>query len=39
VIEDARKLGETNWRNAAKTRDSWQKIIKKVLVKKWLLCQ
>jgi len=23
VTEDARKLGERNWRNAAKNRDSW----------------
>jgi hypothetical protein len=25
VREDARKLGERNWRNAARNRDSWQK--------------
>jgi len=23
VTEDARKLGERNWRNAARNRDSW----------------
>jgi hypothetical protein len=23
VMEDARKLGERNWRNAARNRDSW----------------
>ena len=39
VMEDARKLGERNWRNAAKHRDSWQKLLKKVLAQKGLLCQ
>jgi len=28
-MEDARKLGERNWRNAARNRDSWQKLLKK----------
>jgi len=32
VTEDARKLGERNWRNAARNRDSWQKLLKKALV-------
>jgi hypothetical protein len=27
VIEDARKLGERNWRNAARNRDSLQKLL------------
>jgi len=27
VIEDATKLGERNWRNAARNRDSWQKLL------------
>ena len=31
-MEDARKLGERNWRNAAKNRDSCQKLLKKALV-------
>jgi len=39
VMEDARKLGERNWRNAARNRDSWQKLLKKVLAQKGLLCQ
>ena len=39
VMEDARKLGERNWRNAARNRDSWQKLLKKALVQKGLLCQ
>jgi hypothetical protein len=33
VKEDARKLEERNWRNAARNRDSWQKLQKKAL---WL---
>ena len=32
--EDARKLGERNWRNAARNRDSWQKLLKKTLAQK-----
>ena len=31
VMEDARKLGKRNWRNAARNKDSWQKLLKKVL--------
>jgi len=38
-MEDARKLVERNWRNAATNRDSWQKLLKKVLAQKELLCQ
>jgi len=34
AMEDARKLGERNWRNAARNRDSWQKLLKKVLAQK-----
>ena len=37
-MEDARKLGERNWRNAARNRDSWQKLLKKALAQKGLLC-
>jgi len=39
VMEGARKLGERNWRNAARNRDSWQKLLKKDLVQKRLLCR
>jgi len=39
MTEDARKLGERNWRNAAMNRDSWHKVLKKALVQKGLLCQ
>ena len=39
VKEDARKLGKRNWRNAARNRDSWQKLLKKALAQKGLLCQ
>ena len=38
VVEDARKLWERNWRNAARNRDSWQKLLKKALAQKGLLC-
>jgi hypothetical protein len=39
VLDDARKLGERNWRNAARNRDSWQKLLRKALTQKGLLCQ
>jgi len=39
VMEHARKLGERNWRNAARNRDRWQKLLKKALAQKGLLCQ
>jgi len=38
-MEDARKLGERNWRNAARNRDSWQRLLKKALAQKGLLCR
>ena len=34
VMEYARKLGERNWRDAARNRDSWQKLLKKALPKR-----
>jgi hypothetical protein len=39
VMDDARKLGERNWRNAARNRDSWQKFLRKALTQRGLLCQ
>jgi len=39
VMEDVRKLGERNWRNGARNRDSWQKLLKKASAQKGLLCQ
>ena len=39
VMEEARKFGERNWRNAALNRDSQQKLLKKALAQKGLLCQ
>jgi hypothetical protein len=39
VKEDARKLGERNWRNAARNGDSWWKLQKKALAHSGLLCQ
>jgi hypothetical protein len=38
-MEDARKLGDRNWRNEARNRDSRQKLLKKALAEKGLLCQ
>jgi hypothetical protein len=39
AMDDAKKLGERNWRNAARNRDSWQKLLRKALAQKGLLCQ
>jgi hypothetical protein len=39
VMDDARKMGERNWRNAARNRNSWQKLLRKALAQKGLLCQ
>jgi hypothetical protein len=39
VMDDARKLGDRNWRNAARNSDSWQKLLRKALAQKGLLCQ
>jgi hypothetical protein len=39
VLDDARKLGERNWRNAARNGDSWQKLLRKALAQKGLLCR
>jgi hypothetical protein len=39
MMDDARKLGERNWRNAARNRDSWQKLLRKALAQKGVLCQ
>ena len=39
VTEDARKLGERNWKNDARNRDNWQKLLRKALAQKGLLCQ
>jgi hypothetical protein len=39
VKEDARKLGERNRRNAARNRDSWQKLQKEALAQNGLLCR
>ena len=30
VMDDARKLGEKNWRNAARSKDGWRKLLRKV---------
>jgi hypothetical protein len=38
-MDDAKKLGERNCRNAARNRDSWWKLLKKALAQNGLLCQ
>jgi hypothetical protein len=37
-MDDAKKLRERSWRNAARNRDSWQKLLRKALAQKGLLC-
>jgi len=39
VMGDARKLGQRNWRNAARNRESWQKRLRKTLAQKGMLCR
>jgi hypothetical protein len=39
VMDDARKLGERNWKNVARNRDNWRKLLKKALAQKGLLFQ
>jgi hypothetical protein len=38
-MDDARKLGERNWRNAARNRYNWQRLLRKALAQEGLLCQ
>jgi hypothetical protein len=33
-MDDVRKLGEKNWRNAARNKDGWRKLLKKDLAHK-----
>jgi hypothetical protein len=39
VMDDGRKLGEKNWRNAARNKDGWRKLLKKVWAQIGLLYQ
>jgi hypothetical protein len=39
VMDDARKLGEKNWRTAARTKDRWRKLLKKALAPHGLSCR
>jgi hypothetical protein len=39
VTDDARKLGEGNWRNAARNKNSRRKLLKKAFAQNGLLCQ
>ena len=36
---DGRNFGDRNWRNAARNRDSWRKLLKKALAQNGLLCR
>jgi hypothetical protein len=38
-MDNARKLGEKNWRNAARNKDGWQMLLKKAGAHTGLLCQ
>jgi hypothetical protein len=39
MMDDAKKMGERNWRNAARNRESWRKLLKKALAQNGPLCQ
>jgi hypothetical protein len=39
VTGDAKKLEERHWRSTAKNRDGWQKLLRKGLAERRLLCQ
>ena len=39
VMDDAKKLEERNWRNAARNRGSWRKFLENALAQNGLLCQ
>jgi len=39
VMDDARKLGEKNWRNAARNKDGWRKLLRKAWAQIGLLRQ
>jgi hypothetical protein len=39
MMDDARKLGEKNCRNAARNKDRWQKLLKKTLAHNGLSCR
>jgi hypothetical protein len=39
VMDNGRKLGEKSWRNAARNKDGWRKLLKKACAQIGLLCQ
>jgi hypothetical protein len=39
VMDGARKLGEKHWRNFARNKDGWQKLLKKAWAETGLLCR
>jgi hypothetical protein len=38
-VDDARTLGERNWRNSARNKDGWRKLLRKALAQIGLLRQ
>jgi hypothetical protein len=38
VDKDVKALGERNWRNIARDREIWQKLLRKAMAQKGLLC-
>jgi hypothetical protein len=39
VMDDGRKLGQKNWRNAARNKDGWQKLLKTTWAQIGPLCR
>jgi hypothetical protein len=39
VDKDVKALGERNWKNIARNREIWQKLLRKAMAQKGLLCQ
>jgi hypothetical protein len=39
VMGDAMKLGERQWRNAARERDTWQNLLREALSQTEMLCK
>jgi hypothetical protein len=38
VDKDVKALGERNWKNVARNREIWQKLLRKAMAQKGLLC-
>jgi hypothetical protein len=39
VDSDVKALGERNWKNLARNRQIWQKLLRKAITQKGLFCQ